>query len=194
MKREKTILAVLMSGISFLSGKSSAAALTTSEVGEPSDSTGPMTLRPLNGPEDNLFAAHRSHSSHSSHRSSSGGGSYSAPRENTPTPREPSESPSDRRFSPDSSRPTDPGRAAPVSPKPKPATPPPLTLSEKRTLQIMRVQIALMTHGLYSGPVDGVLNAQTQDALKRFQIVKGVQPDGLMTTETLNALGVPAVQ
>jgi His-Xaa-Ser repeat protein HxsA len=58
----------------------------------------------------------------------------------------------------------------------------------------MRVQIALTTHGLYSGAVDGKLNDQTKEALKRFQIVKGIEPDGLMSTETLNALGVPAVQ
>jgi His-Xaa-Ser repeat protein HxsA len=183
-----------MSAIPLLSSKGSAA-LPQKHAREPSDAIDPVVLRPLNEPQDNLFAAHRSHSSHSSHRSSSGGG-YSPPASKpTPTPREPSESPSDRSFtSPESSRPTDPGRAAPVSPKPKPATPPPLTLAEKRTLQIMRVQIALTSLGLYTGPVDGELGEQTKEALKRYQIVKGIEPDGLMSTETLNALGVPAAQ
>ena len=58
----------------------------------------------------------------------------------------------------------------------------------------MRVQIALTSLGLYTGAVDGDLNDQTKEALKRFQIVKGIEPDGLMSTETLNALAVPAVQ
>jgi His-Xaa-Ser repeat protein HxsA len=58
----------------------------------------------------------------------------------------------------------------------------------------MRVQIALTSLGLYTGPVDGVLGDQTKEALKRFQVVKGIESNGLMSTETLNALGVPAVQ
>lgn len=58
----------------------------------------------------------------------------------------------------------------------------------------MRVQIALVTLGLYSGPLDGVLNDDTKEALRRFQTVKGIESNGLMTTDTLNALGVPAVQ
>lgn len=194
MKPAKTILAILMSSIPVLSGKDSATAAPQTDAGESSDPIDPIALRPLNEPQDNLFAGHRSHSSHSSHRSSSGGG-YSAPqREPTPTPRTPSESPSDRSLTAPQSRPTDPGRAAPVSPKPKPATPAPLTTAEKKTLQVMRVQIALISLGLYTGPVDGVLSGQTQEALKRYQIVKGIEPNGLMSTETLNALGVPAVQ
>jgi murein L,D-transpeptidase YcbB/YkuD len=48
--------------------------------------------------------------------------------------------------------------------------------------------------GLYTGQVDGQLNEQTKEALKRFQIVKGIEANGLMSTETLNALGVPAAQ
>jgi peptidoglycan hydrolase-like protein with peptidoglycan-binding domain len=58
----------------------------------------------------------------------------------------------------------------------------------------MRLQIALTSLGLYAGPVDGELGEQTKEALKRYQIVKGIKPDGLMSTETLNALGVPEVQ
>jgi His-Xaa-Ser repeat protein HxsA len=58
----------------------------------------------------------------------------------------------------------------------------------------MRVQIQLTTLGLYTGAVDGVLSDQTKEAIKRFQVVKGLEANGLMTTETLNSLGVPAVQ
>ncbi len=69
-----------------------------------------------------------------------------------------------------------------------------MTLSEKRRLQIMRVQIALTSLGLYSGSISGELTNETKDAIKRIQIVKGLPDTGQMTTETLNALGVPAVQ
>ncbi|MNC95783.1 putative peptidoglycan binding domain protein [compost metagenome] len=58
----------------------------------------------------------------------------------------------------------------------------------------MQVQIALTSLGLYKGAVDGQLNVDTKEALKRFQSVKGLEQSGLMTTDTLNALGVPAVK
>lgn len=82
-----------------------------------------------------------------------------------------------------------------MSPQPAPAAAAPaLSLGEKRKLQIMRVQIALTSLGLYSGRISGELTDETKDALKRIQIVKGLPESGQMTTETLNALGVPAVQ
>lgn len=68
-----------------------------------------------------------------------------------------------------------------------------LTLKEMRRLQVMRVQIALTTLGLFSGQIDGVFSQETSVALKRFQLIKGLPESGLMTTESLNALGVPAV-
>jgi peptidoglycan hydrolase-like protein with peptidoglycan-binding domain len=58
----------------------------------------------------------------------------------------------------------------------------------------MRVQIALTSLGIYSGAVDGVLGEGTKTALRRFQLLKDLQVTGLMSTDTLNALGVPAVQ
>ncbi len=68
-----------------------------------------------------------------------------------------------------------------------------LSLDEKRRLQIMRVQVALTSLGLYNGRVDGVLNAETKLGLEFFQDLKGLPKSGTMTTPTLNALGVPAV-
>lgn len=59
---------------------------------------------------------------------------------------------------------------------------------------MMRVQLALLQLGIYDGEVNGVLDSPTREALKRFQIVKGYESSGRMTTETLNALGIPAVQ
>lgn len=58
----------------------------------------------------------------------------------------------------------------------------------------MRVQISLTSLGLYTGRVHGELDDDTKDSIKRIQIIKGLPETGLMTTETLNALGVPAVQ
>lgn len=158
----------------------------------------PVFLRPLNSNQDNLFAAHRSHSSHSSHRSSSGGSSYRSPTP-APAPAAPSQNdsnPSGNSFygSPGSSQPVDQGRAAPVSPIPARKQPAPLSTSEKLMLQVMRVQISLTSLGIYSGSISGELDKSTKESIRRFQIVKGIEPNGLMSTETLNALGVPAVQ
>lgn len=72
-------------------------------------------------------------------------------------------------------------------------SPPPLTHSEKLRLQVLRVQIALKRYGLYDGPVDGVFNQDTRNALSHFQTVKNIDATGMMTTPTLNALGIPAV-
>lgn len=172
------------------------------------DPQDPVKLRALNLPGENLFAGHRSHSSHGSHRSSSSGG-YSVPSP-SPAPSQravpapapapyyaPTPSPATpQRFAPSgANRPVDPGRPAAVTPQPAPApTPPAMTLTEKRRLQVMRVQIALTSLGLYSGRISGELNDETKDAIRRMQIVKGLPETGQMTTETLNALGVPAVQ
>ena len=78
--------------------------------------------------------------------------------------------------------------AAPVAP-----ARPVLSTQEKLKLQIMRVQISLTSLGLYRGPANGVMTAETQTAIRNFQTVKGIPENGMMTTPTLNALGVPAV-
>ncbi|GDY36300.1 hypothetical protein ACINB_21920 [Acidovorax sp. NB1] len=69
-----------------------------------------------------------------------------------------------------------------------------LTHPEKLRLQIMRVQIKLRSLGLYEGSIDGVMNDGLREALKHFQELKGFPKTGTMTTPTLNALGIPAVQ
>lgn len=66
-------------------------------------------------------------------------------------------------------------------------------MSEKKKLQVMRVQIALAQLGFYMGEVNGVYDDETKDAVRLFQRLKDLPESGLMTTETLNALGVPAV-
>ncbi len=188
MKHLKTPLAFLAAWLTLVPGKSFGTPADSSATNIPFDGLDPVKLRPLNRPGDNLFAAHRSHSSHASHASGSGGG-YRAPSTPQPAPQQQRTPDSGSR----SNQPTDPGRASQVSPEPAQAAPQ-LSLTEKRKLQIMRVQIALVSLGLYTGNVDGVLNDETKSSLKLFQNVKGLESNGLMTTETLNTLGVPAVQ
>ncbi len=145
----------------------------------------PVSLRPLNFPADNLFAGHRSHSSHASHRShashashysgSGGGTSYTPVAPQSPPP-------PTQYYSP------------PVVATQPPAGMTGLTLEEKRQTQILRVQMALMRANIYKGHLTGTMDQETQDALRSFQKLKGMIPSGLMSTETLNALAVPAVQ
>jgi hypothetical protein len=57
----------------------------------------------------------------------------------------------------------------------------------------MRVQIKLKSLGLYDGQVNGVMNEDTFTGLRYFQNLKGLDQTGTMTTPTLNAMGIPAV-
>jgi len=57
----------------------------------------------------------------------------------------------------------------------------------------MRVQIKLRSLGLYEGQVDGVMNEGTRQSLRYYQDLKGLTKTGTMTTPTLNAMGIPAV-
>jgi len=70
----------------------------------------------------------------------------------------------------------------------------PLSRSEKLHLQVFRVQLRLNSLGLFNGQISGKLDDETKNALRMFQSVKGFPETGLMTTETLNALGVSAVK
>ncbi|MGY8914667.1 MAG: His-Xaa-Ser repeat protein HxsA [Flavobacteriales bacterium] len=138
-----------------------------------------LSLKPLNLDAINQYAAHRSHQSHRSHRShrSSSGGSYSRP----VAPAVPSYPPPQR-----SNQPTDIGRPAAVSPSDSSS----ITQDKELKLQVMRVQIALMTEGYYSGKIDGILGPMTREALKQYQRDKQLKSTGTMTSETLNALGI----
>jgi His-Xaa-Ser repeat protein HxsA len=193
MRTIRTSITLLLSSLQLAGGKAAAIPIESDGTAIEPGGEAPVSLRPLNNSSDNLFAGHRSHSSHRSHQShrSSSGGGYSVPRYQPPATQRLIPAPS---LPKTESQPTDPGRAAPVEPLPWLTPEKNLTNAEKLTLQIMRVQIALTTLGLYSGPVDGVLGAGTMESIKRFQVVKGLKTNGLMTTETLNALGVPAVQ
>lgn len=217
MSRFVRALALFVASAPLLSGKAKGV-----EGPGPSATPGPtpepVSLRPLNFERDNLFAGHRSHSSHrshashSSHYSGSSGGSYVSPAPPPPpayvptpvAPPSPAAPPVGNSFAPST---------APQAPRPVPQRPgasaphgaasipsaladdpaPQLTRSEKLRLQVLRVQLALKRHGLYDGPLDGVFNQDTRLGLAHFQTVKNIPATGVMTTPTLNALGVPAV-
>jgi len=57
-------------------------------------------------------------------------------------------------------------------------------------MMIMRVQTALYTRGYDPGAIDGELAEPTKDALRKFQMDRGLTVSGKMSTETLNALGI----
>lgn len=212
MSRFTRNLALFMAGLPILPGKLLGAAPSTSADNANVPATEkPVSLRPLNLEADNLFAGHRSHSSHrshashSSHYSGSSGSSYTPSPAPAPAlaPSPPSSAPylsppGSYLTAPPSPAPTPSGRSTRTPGATKSSTTPggasdSLSSSEKLKLQIVRVQIKLKTLGLYGGAVDGVFREDTQRALREFQLVKGIEATGLMTTPTLNALGVPAV-
>jgi His-Xaa-Ser repeat protein HxsA len=163
-----------------------------------------VSLRPLNLEMDNLFASHRSHSSHSSHASHSshysGSGGYSTPYI-APAPVSSASAASAAVAAPEAASPATAASAAGTSRTSLAATvdsvtvkPGELTLAEKRRLQVLRVQIKLNSLKLYDGQLTGVLDEPTRESLKLFQGVKNLPMTGMMTTPTLNALGIPAVR
>jgi hypothetical protein len=61
MKHLKTPLAFLAAWLSFVPGKSLGVPADNSATAPSTDGLDPVSLRPLNRPGDNIFAAHRSH-------------------------------------------------------------------------------------------------------------------------------------
>ncbi|SUD84703.1 peptidoglycan-binding domain 1 protein [Stutzerimonas stutzeri] len=188
MSRFTKTLSVFMSGIALTGTKVEAE--QERQLDPFASSPDPISLRPLNMPGENMYAAHRSHSSHSSHRSSSGGysaprssgvyspprssGTYSAPSYNTAVP------------SAERSQPVDPGRAATVTPKD-------IDPSDRALIELIKkVQMALLIKGYDPGAIDGLFGSSTKRALMHFQVDNGLIVDGLMNTATLNSLGVRA--
>jgi len=196
-------LSLFVAGLTFVGLRPDAHSSPTSNADSTADADA-VKLRPLNWEISNLFAAHRSHSSHSSHSShrshysgSGGGGGGEADPTPAPTPAPPSgvaPTPGAATPEPQVNRLYD-GGAEKIKPAPQasPIAAPALSNSEKLQLQIMRVQIRLARLGLYEGRFDGVLNSATTTALKHFQQLKKLPENGLMTTPTLNALGITPV-
>jgi murein DD-endopeptidase MepM/ murein hydrolase activator NlpD len=54
---------------------------------------------------------------------------------------------------------------------------------------VAALQVGLRTHHLFTGTVDGVLGPNTEQALRRFQLRKGLSPDGVLGARTRKAFG-----
>jgi peptidoglycan hydrolase-like protein with peptidoglycan-binding domain len=72
---------------------------------------------------------------------------------------------------------------ASVPPAPSPDT---LAPSSVRTIQDRLTRL-----GFYKGSVDGVWGQSTQTSIQRFQQNRGLQPNGQLNGQTLDAMGVP---
>ena len=57
---------------------------------------------------------------------------------------------------------------------------------------IRKIQQTLNSRGFHAGPVDGVMNPDTQAALRDFQKSENLEPTGMPNQQTLAALGMPA--
>jgi hypothetical protein len=68
-----------------------------------------------------------------------------------------------------------------------------LTETERLRLQIMQVQLKLTGLELYSGAIDGMANPDLVDAVRYFQVLKGMRDTGILTAGTLSALGIRTV-
>lgn len=178
-------LSIFMAGVAFNNTKALA---INYDVENPFENNlEPVNLRPLNMPGDNLYAAHRSHSSHSSHSSHrSGSGSYSAPSRSNPVPSNPYSRSNNIRPSTGNSESVDSGRPVTVTPSGRDFNPDNQNLMNL----IMRVQVALLIKGYSPGAADGIMGRQTRNALKQYQKDNSIKMDGLMSTTTLNSLGV----
>jgi peptidoglycan hydrolase-like protein with peptidoglycan-binding domain len=55
---------------------------------------------------------------------------------------------------------------------------------------VKQVQEKLSEQGYDVGPVDGIFGPKTQQALRKFQEDKGVQPTGQIDQQTMAALGI----
>jgi peptidoglycan hydrolase-like protein with peptidoglycan-binding domain len=58
---------------------------------------------------------------------------------------------------------------------------------------VSAVQSDLAQLGYYNGPIDGVFGADTRTALTRYQIAYHLQVTGSLTSDTLQALGLPGL-
>ena len=55
---------------------------------------------------------------------------------------------------------------------------------------VKRAQDRLKQEGYYNGLADGAMNPATRAAVKRYQLDKGLRPDGRVNRETAQRLGL----
>ena len=86
-----------------------------------------------------------------------------------------------------------------VTPDPFAVTPEPMLSTGSQGSRVREVQTRLRALGYYSGEIDGQFGPGTRDAVRFFQQVNGLDPDGIvgaMTMDRLNAedaLRAPAI-
>jgi peptidoglycan hydrolase-like protein with peptidoglycan-binding domain len=56
--------------------------------------------------------------------------------------------------------------------------------------QVQQVQQALMQQGFYSGEINGMLDPETSEAIRAYQMDRGLPMGGGLTLETLESLGI----
>ncbi len=75
-----------------------------------------------------------------------------------------------------------------ITPSPGPPMPEPGTWSPRSVTNVLEAQIALATHGISGGSIDGAGGAQTAAALRAFQLQHGLEQTGRLDQETLRRL------
>jgi peptidoglycan hydrolase-like protein with peptidoglycan-binding domain len=71
------------------------------------------------------------------------------------------------------------------------AAPPPPPAENLQPASVRAVQARLRDLGFYTGAVDGVWGQSTQSAVGQFQANRGLQPNGVLSTPTVTAMGLP---
>lgn len=112
-----------------------------------------------------------------------------ADRRDAPAAERPRQSPP-----PEVTRPAEPAPAPPdreqepePPPRPDPFVPPApsnITGFPRPVRDVLEAQLALVRHGISSGPIDGVMGSQTAAALAAFQRQRRIEPTARLTPET----------
>jgi peptidoglycan hydrolase-like protein with peptidoglycan-binding domain len=61
---------------------------------------------------------------------------------------------------------------------------------ERKISSIQRAKILLKSKGFYAGEINGNLDEQTMEAVKKFQTSVGMQPTGYLDAKTYKAMGI----
>lgn len=78
--------------------------------------------------------------------------------------------------------------APPIDPLSKPTAAPTPPWTPRPTANVLEAQLALARHGINSGSIDGVAGAQTEAALRAFQMQHGLETSGRLDRDTLREL------
>lgn len=62
------------------------------------------------------------------------------------------------------------------------------TISLLRSERLANIQLSLKKKGYYKGPVNGRLDLETVEAIKKFQEANGILPTGELDIQTVNKL------